>query len=138
MAGGVLAAMEGAVQDGQIIHPDAQRFSEIDGESVDYAVMENTKRAAMVPASMGWSDIGNWAALQDALVEQSGDDDTGNVTLGEADLTDCQGVLAISDGPRVSAVGLEDVCIIVSNGEVLVTTRDGAQKVGKLPGAANQ
>jgi mannose-1-phosphate guanylyltransferase/mannose-1-phosphate guanylyltransferase/mannose-6-phosphate isomerase len=44
----------------------------------------------------------------------------------------------MSDGPRISAVGLADVCIIVSNGEVLVTTRDGAQSVGKLPGAVNQ
>ena len=44
----------------------------------------------------------------------------------------------MSDGPRISAVGLTDVCIIVSGGEVLVTTRDGAQAVGKLPGAVNQ
>jgi mannose-1-phosphate guanylyltransferase/mannose-1-phosphate guanylyltransferase/mannose-6-phosphate isomerase len=47
-------------------------------------------------------------------------------------------VLAITDGPRISAVGLADVCIIVADGEVLVTTLDGAQRVGKLPGAVNQ
>ena len=47
-------------------------------------------------------------------------------------------VFAITDGPRISAVGLEDVCIIVSDGEVLVTTRNGAQAVGKLPGPVNQ
>ena len=46
--------------------------------------------------------------------------------------------MTMTDGPRVSAIGLEDICVIVSNGEVLVTTRDGAQKVGKLPGAVNQ
>ena len=44
----------------------------------------------------------------------------------------------MTDGPRISAVGLEDVCIIVANGEVLVTTREGAQAVGKLPGAMDQ
>ena len=105
--------------------------------------MENTSRAAMVPVDMGWSDIGNWAALQDALSEKAGAqmgaaDDAGNVSKGTVDLDQCRNVLAISDGPRVSAIGLEDVCIVVSGDEVLVTTREGAQRVGKLPGASNQ
>lgn len=135
MANSVNAAMDAATRDGAIIHPDQAHFAAIEGESVDYAVMENSARAAMIPASMGWSDIGNWAALRDALAEQESDT---NVTRGAVDLIDCEGVFASSDGMRVSVVGLEDVCIIVANGEVLVTTREGAQKVGKLPGAANQ
>ena len=99
--------------------------------------MENATRAAMVPADMGWSDIGNWAALADALTDKA--DDNGNVARGgPVDLSGCKGVFVLTDGPRISAVGLEDVCIIVSGNEVLVTTRDGAQTVGKLPGAANQ
>ncbi|MEM1053719.1 MAG: mannose-1-phosphate guanylyltransferase, partial [Pseudomonadota bacterium] len=101
-------------------------------------VMENTARAAMIPVSMGWSDIGNWSALKDALAER-GDRSLGhNLTRGEVDLIDCNGVLAMSDGPRISVVGLEDVCVVVANGEILVTARDGAQKVGKLPGAVDQ
>ncbi|MEO1489674.1 MAG: mannose-1-phosphate guanylyltransferase, partial [Pseudomonadota bacterium] len=107
--------------------------------------MENTARAAMVPVDMGWSDIGNWAALQDALVEQArtGEaggtiDDTVNLAMAKADFMDASGVLAISDGPRISAIGVEDLCIIVSGDEVLVTTREGAQKVGKLPGPSQQ
>jgi mannose-1-phosphate guanylyltransferase/mannose-1-phosphate guanylyltransferase/mannose-6-phosphate isomerase len=90
----------------------------------------------MVPADMGWSDIGNWAALADALALSA--DGAGNVVRGDVDLDQCAGVLAMSDGLRISAVGLNDVCIIVSNGEVLVTSREGAQRVGKLPGAVNQ
>lgn len=136
MAKGVLAAIEDARYEGAVIHPEPEAFGAIAGESVDYAVMENTNRAAMVPASMGWSDIGNWAALNDALSEA--EPSLPNVERGEIDLLDCKGVLAISDGMRISAVGLEDVAIIVANGEVLVTTREGAQKVGKLPGAVNQ
>lgn len=66
--------------------------------------MENTARAAMVPADMGWSDIGNWAALAEALAD--GADAAGNVVRGGADLAQCEGVLAMSDGPRISAVGL--------------------------------
>lgn len=123
-------------EEGARFHPAPAPFASIVGDSIDYAVMENTARAAMVPVDMGWSDIGNWASLAEALAD--GADDAGNVARGTVDLDQCKGVLALTDGPRISAVGLEDVCIIVSAGEVLVTTRDGAQRVGKLPGAVNQ
>ena len=136
MAELVQAAVAEGQQEGARFHPARRPFEAIEGDSIDYAVMENTARAAMVPVDMGWSDIGNWAALKDALAEAA--DAAGNVTRGAVDLDGCEGVMAISDGPRISAVGLEDVCIVVSNGEVLVTTREGAQRVGKLPGASKQ
>lgn len=136
MAQLVADAVAGGRQNGARFHPASAPFAAIEADSIDYAVMENTARAAMVPASMGWSDIGNWAALGDALADTA--NAQGNVARGAVDLDQCNGVLAITDGPRISAVGLEDVCIIVSGDEVLVTTRDGAQRVGKLPGAANQ
>ncbi len=130
-------AVAGGRNDSARFHPAPEPFASIAGDSIDYAVMENTARAAMVPAAMGWSDIGNWAALADALAH--GADASGNVVRGGAvDLAQCDGVFAMTDGPRISAVGLSDVCIIVSGGEVLVTTREGAQAVGKLPGAVNQ
>lgn len=137
MAQLVAEAVAGGRDEGLRFYPAAEPFAAIDGDSIDYAVMENTARAAMVPASMGWSDIGNWAALADALADQA--DADGNVVRGgTVDLAACKGVFALTDGPRISAVGLEDVSIIVSGNEVLVTTRDGAQAVGKLPGAMNQ
>ena len=83
---------------------------------------------------MAWSDIGNWQALHDAR-ERDAD---GNSIVGRAELVDCRNVLVESDGPRVSVIGLEGVIIVVDGGEVLVTTADGAQLVGKLSGAANQ
>jgi len=121
-------------QDGNRFHPDADAFAAIEPESVDYAVMEETDRAAMVPASMGWSDIGSWAALRDAT-DRNHD---GNSVRGRAELVDCAGVFVDTDGPRVSVIGLEDVAIVVDGDEVLVTTMQGAQKVGKLAGAAKQ
>jgi len=137
MAQAIAIAVAAGKNEGARFHPQAHAFGEIDGESIDYAVMENTSRAAMVPATMGWSDIGNWAALHDAMGEET--DANGNAARGRVDLDEsCRNVMAISDGPRVSAVGLEDVCIIVSGDEVLVTTRQGAQRVGKLPGARDQ
>ncbi len=67
----IAAAVRNAVAlghaEGGRFHPDAQAFGHADSVSVDYAVMENTQRAAMVPVDMDWSDIGNWEALHDAL-----------------------------------------------------------------------
>ena len=96
--------------------------------------MENTARAAMVPADMGWSDIGNWQALHAALPR----DVAGNSIRGQAELVDCRNVLVDSDGPRVSVIGLEDVIVVVDGDDILVTTAAGVQKVGKLSGAVNQ
>lgn len=134
MAAAVRKAVAGGHYDGQTFHPAAEPFAEIEGESVDYAVMENTSRAAAVPASMGWSDIGNWEALRDARPA----DADGNRVSGPAELVDCRNVLVDTDGPRVSVIGLEDVIVVVDGGEVLVTSASGAQAVGKLAGAANQ
>jgi mannose-1-phosphate guanylyltransferase/mannose-1-phosphate guanylyltransferase/mannose-6-phosphate isomerase len=120
--------------EGVRFHPDAAAFAEIESESVDYAVMENTAKAAMVPADMGWSDIGNWQALHIARDR----DEAGNAVSGDAELVDCRNVLVDSDGPHVSVIGLEDVIVVIDNGNVLVTTAAGAQKVGKLQGAVNQ
>lgn len=137
MAALVRRAVAEGREDGVRFLPAAEPFAAIAGDSIDYAVMENTSSAAMVSVDMGWSDIGNWAALADALAGAA--DGEGNIARGgPVDLAQCKGVLALTDGPRISAVGLEDVCIIVSGNEVLVTTREGAQMVGKLPGAANQ
>ena len=134
MAALVAQAWAEAREDGWQVHPAAEPFARIAGESVDYAVMENTPRAAVVSADMGWSDIGNW----DALMTARPNDADGNLVIGPADLADCRNVMVETDGARVSVVGLEDVIVIVDGDEVLVTSRAGAQKVGKLPGAAQQ
>ncbi len=120
--------------DGRCFHPDTAAFAEIVGESVDYAVMENTRRAAMVPAHMAWSDIGNWQALHAARVK----DEAGNTISGRVELVDCVNVLVDSDGPRVSVIGLENVIVVVNGDEVLVTSAEDAQRVGKLSGASKQ
>ncbi|MCT2557480.1 sugar phosphate nucleotidyltransferase [Tsuneonella sp. YG55] len=131
-------AVRRAVGDGRraerLFHPAAASFASITAESVDYAVMENTRRAAVVPADMGWSDIGNWQALRDVLER----DAAGNHAPQGAELVDCRGVLVASDGPRVSVIGLEDVIVVVDGDEVLVTRAADAQKVGKLRGALDQ
>jgi mannose-1-phosphate guanylyltransferase/mannose-1-phosphate guanylyltransferase/mannose-6-phosphate isomerase len=131
---GVREAVEKGAQDGHRFHPDAAAFAAIEGESVDYAVMEKTSHAAMVPVSMGWSDIGNWQALHAARPR----DEDGNSVTGDAELVDCRNVLVDTDGPHVSVIGLDDVIVVVDGGNIMVTTAAGVQKVGKLGGAVNQ
>lgn len=134
----MIQAVERAVvygqDDGECFHPDAGAFATIAGDSIDYAVMEKTRDAAVVPVSMGWSDIGNWVALHEA--RDRGIDS--NVTRGPAELIDCRNVMIDSDGPRVSVIGMKDVIVVVDGDEVLVTSYAGAQKVGQLLGAKNQ
>ena len=134
MAERVERAVAGGSAEGSRFHPDEDAFAAITGESIDYAVMENTDRAAMVPVAMEWSDIGNWAALKAALASQA--DSDGNVVRGAVDLSDCRNVLAMSDGPRISAVGLADACIVASGDDILVTSDAGAPEVGRLSGAS--
>lgn len=120
--------------DGARFYPEPAAFDAVISESVDYAVMENTDRAAMVAANMAWSDIGNWQALHAAQAV----DALGNHVRGDAELVDCRNVMVMSDGPHVSAIGLDNVIIVVDGNNVLVTTADGVQLVGKLSGATNQ
>lgn len=134
MAEAVRKAVDAGHEDGDCFYPNANAFSTVIGDSIDYAVMEKTSRAAVVPVAMGWSDIGSWPALQKAR-QADGD---GNIVLGRAEIIDCQNVMVDSDGPRVSVIGLEDIVVVVDGDEVLVTSQSGAQKVGQLSGAKNQ
>ncbi len=134
LADAVHRSVAGGREQGAEFHPQPAAFAEIEPESVDYALMENTTRAAVVPVSMGWSDIGNWHALRDVRAG----DAAGNRTRGRVELVDCRNVLAETDGPRISVIGLADIAVVVDGDEVLVTTMAGAQKVGKLSGAVVQ
>lgn len=136
IAADVAEAVAKGREEGRRFHPDAAIFNSVESDSVDYAVMENTTRAAMVPVDMDWSDIGNWHALHQAVVcDGNGNAIRGN---GEVELVDCRNVLVDSDGPRVSVIGLEDVIVVVDGNDIMVTTVSGVQKVGKLAGAVNQ
>lgn len=136
IAAGVAEAVAKGSEDGQRFHPDAAIFGAVPSDSVDYAVMENTTRAAMVPADMNWSDIGNWHALHEALDRDA--DGNSSRGVGEVEMVDCRNVLVDSDGPRVSVVGLEDVIVVIDGNDIMITTVSGVQKVGKLSGAVNQ
>lgn len=135
MAKAVALAVEGGSWSGNRFDPDAQHFDAIAGESVDYAVMENTAQAAVVAADMGWSDIGDWNALFEARSAQGSSD---TVISGAAEVKSAKSVMIDTDGPRVSLIGFDNAIVVVDGDEILVLNRDYAQGVGKLEGATNQ
>ena len=111
----------------QILRPHGASFTAIDGESVDYAVMENTDRAAMVDVAMGWSDIGNW----DTLLRERRPDADDNVIVGPGEIIGARGSMIDSDGPHVTLIGVDGVVVVVSDDDILVTARTAAQRVGE-------
>lgn len=112
----------------EAFRPEANSFAAIKGESVDYAVMENTRRAAMVDASMGWSDIGNW----DALLHEREKDENGNVIMGPGEVIGASGSMIDSDGPHVTILGADNLVVVVDGNDVLVTARSAVQRVGEV------
>ena len=128
------AAVTNRQQDLDFIRPHAESFTAIKGDSIDYAVMERTKRAAIVPVDMGWNDVGSWTALWDIGAR----DADGNVTVGDVLLQDSRNSYVRSDGPLVAAVGIDDAIIVATADAVLVTRRDMAQKVKDIVTALKQ
>lgn len=107
---------------------DKAAFSGAAKISLDYAVMERTKRAAVVPAAFSWSDLGAWDAIWDAFPKTDGD----NALSGDVALIDCERVLARSTGPFVGVIGLKDIVVVAEPDAILVCHRDASQAVKNL------
>jgi len=119
------AAMAGAKEQGGFIRPDAEALASCPATSIDYAVMEHSARIAVVPVELDWSDVGSWAAVYDL----SAKDSDGNVVDSGSHVLGGQGCLVRSDGPRVVAIGVDDLIIVATRDEVLVVPRSQAQRV---------
>jgi mannose-1-phosphate guanylyltransferase/mannose-1-phosphate guanylyltransferase/mannose-6-phosphate isomerase len=107
------------------LRPDAEAFARCRSESIDRAVMEKAERIAVVPVEMGWSDIGSWDALHEASVR----DPDGNAVSGAATLIDGRSCLVRSEGPRVVAIGIEDLIVVATADSVLIVPRGESQRV---------
>jgi len=104
---------------------DADTFAECPSLSIDYAVMERTRAAAVVPVDMGWSDVGAFSTLW----EIGAQNEDGNVLTGDVLVHDVRNSYIRGDGKLVAAVGIEDAVVILTDDAVLVTTRQRAQDV---------
>ncbi|WP_428629663.1 mannose-1-phosphate guanylyltransferase [Sphingopyxis sp.] len=118
-------AVASGLIDGEALYADAAHFAAAPSDSIDYAVMEKDDRVAVVPAAMGWSDLGSWQAVH-TLGEK---DAAGNAVTGDAFLHDSRGNLVRAGGKRVSLVGMENVAVIVDGDDILVMPLDRSQDV---------
>lgn len=125
IAAAARAAMEGARREGRRLLPDEAAFARSPSDSIDYAVMEQAYKVAVVPVDMGWSDVGSW----DALHELGPRDSSGNSHQGEVLSIDTTGCLIRSDGPLVAAVGVRDLIVIATDDAVLILPRGSSQDV---------
>ncbi len=121
-------AVEGTTHDLDFIRLQPEAFAASPNISLDFAVSEQTSRIAVVPAALGWSDVGSWTALWEL-----GDKDAdGNVTVGDVLLEGATRCYARSDGIMTAVVGLKDVVVVVTEDAVLAMHRDRSQDVKKV------
>lgn len=110
------------------VMPDVDAFSAIRPISIDYAVMEKTSCAALVPVDPDWSDVGSW----DAVWKKSSQDEAGNAVLGRAVCSATSNSYLSSDGPLLAVSGLEDVVVVANRDAVLVSSRKDSEGVKAL------
>ncbi len=125
----VLAAAQAAIAarraDLDFIRLDEAAFAAAPDISIDYAIAEKTAKAAVVPAAIGWSDVGSWAALFDI----SAKDEAGNVALGDVVLEGVESSYVRSEAGLTALLGVRDLVVVNTQDAVLVASRDQAQNV---------
>ena len=107
------------------IRLNEDRFAACDDISIDYALMEHTNDAWVVPFSAGWSDLGSWEALWSASTK----DEQGNVEFGDAWLKDCRNTLIHGDKKLVAAIGLDNIAVVDTDDALLVINLNHSQSV---------
>jgi mannose-1-phosphate guanylyltransferase/mannose-1-phosphate guanylyltransferase/mannose-6-phosphate isomerase len=124
------AALAGATRDLDFLRLDESAFRACPSVSLDYAVMEKTDSAAVVPADFDWNDVGSWSALW----EMGDKDRSGNVAIGDVVMEDASGCYVRGEGPLVAALGVDDLIITATPDVVLVASKARDQDVAKLVG----
>ena len=119
------AAWEKAATDLDFVRLDAAAFAACPADSIDYAVMEKTGSAAVVPVDIGWSDVGSWATLWEVGEKDAG----GNVLRGDVHVQATENCYVRAETRLVSVLGLSDAVVVETDDAVLVASKDEAQKV---------
>ena len=128
IAASAAAAFSAAQVEGNRIHLDPSAFAETRPESIDYAVMEQTSMAAVVPMNPDWNDVGSWESLWDIADK----DDEGNVLVGDVLALDTSNTYVRTTDRLVATLGVDDLVVVDSPDAVLVATRESAQDVKKI------
>ena len=127
------AAYAASSRRGAVVSLPKDLFAACPSESIDYAVMEHTTKAAIVPCDIGWNDIGSYASLKTARSEIDADA-AGNSVRGSVMIDGSENCLVDTDSLPVSLVGMKDVAVIVKNGEILVVNLEQSQAVKNIVG----
>jgi mannose-1-phosphate guanylyltransferase/mannose-6-phosphate isomerase len=131
-APGIAEAAEKAVGTGyrdlDFCRLDETAFSSCPSDSIDYAVMEHTAKAVVVPADIGWSDVGSWSALWEVQAK----DADGNAQRGDVYLDGVKNSLVRAESRIVAVVGLEDIVVVETNDAVLVAHKNAVQRVKQV------
>jgi mannose-1-phosphate guanylyltransferase/mannose-6-phosphate isomerase len=121
-------AVEGCVSDTDFVRLAKQPFEQLNSISVDHGILEHTRRAAVLPVRMGWSDLGAWDAVGGAHQQ----DTAGNVLLGRTVAVETTDSFVHSERQLVATVGLDNVIVIATDDAILVADRSKAQDVKPL------
>lgn len=124
------AAIDAAGSDLGFVTIDPEAFAHAKATSIDYAVMEKTRQAAVVPVTYGWSDVGSWHAVW----ELSSHDAAGNSAQGNAVFVDAQNSFAASEKPLVALFGVRDLVVVASEDAVLIADRKNTAEMKRLVG----
>jgi len=119
----VRKSVAGAKQDLDFTRLDKDSFATAPSRSIDYALMEKTADAAVVPVDMGWTDVGSWSSLWDVAKK----DAAGNAIIGDVVAADVKNSYLRSESRLVAAVGLENIVLVETVDAVMVVSRDRAQ-----------
>ncbi|MCK7551379.1 mannose-1-phosphate guanylyltransferase/mannose-6-phosphate isomerase [Marinobacter goseongensis] len=111
----------------------AEIFEHCPDDSVDYAVMEKTSKAVLVPMDAGWSDVGSWSAIWDV----SDKDEDANAILGDACMEDSSNCVVHTSDKLVSMLGVQDLVVVDTKDALMIAHRDRVQDVKKLVNRLN-
>lgn len=128
MASLSIEAFEKATDDNDFIRLNKDAFSKIDGDSIDYAVMEKTSKGKIVKLNAGWDDVGSWSALYDI----SKKDENQNVVKGDVITLDTTSSYIRGGKRTIATIGLDDVVIVDSDDALLVAAKGKIQDVKKI------
>lgn len=121
-------ALENTTRDNDFIRVDAEAFKQCPDKSIDYAVMEHTNDAVVVPLDAGWNDIGAWSALW----EVNDKDEHGNTIHGDSILQDTTNSLIHGGDRLVTTIGLDNVVIVDTKDALLVASKDKVQEIKQI------
>lgn len=129
LAAAARSAVSGVERDLDFLRLPAEAFARAPKKSIDYAVMERTNRAAVVPVDFGWSDVGSWDAVWEILDR----DERGNAAIGPAAFHNSRNSLIRADDRILTTVvGVDNIVVITTPDAVLVTSRENAEQVKGL------